>query len=318
MKKKIMIALGVILIVCVVLGVIAVIEFGSFGSRPDGSTDTMELGEVSGLVLEKGYTQEEIEEKLKGEHRDNVLVSWGEPDGHLSGFWGEIWFLDEQENTKITLYYDAYGYVEYVRIDTIPDLKYGDTTFDAALSLTPDEILIYDAPEDALLSPGIINTPPELNIICADEKVAALKGTYSWEYKNEDGTYTGVEADSAHPLECKDNMPDIGIVYATTSALHPRKTYLQFDIIPAEVEVRYWSEEDWNNVDAESKELDVSVLEVDYADGSYATRYSIELLEGNYIYEVIAKWNGSEEYSGTVHYSFYTVMGDYELVPVSE
>ena len=173
------------------------------------------------------------------------------------------------------------------------------------------------ASEDTLVKPKTIE-PPELNVVCADESVTALMGTYSWEYINEDGTYTGMEVDSAHPLECKDNMPDIGIFYATTSALHPGKAYLQFDVNPSEVEVRYWSEEDWNNVNAESEKLNVLVLAADYEDGSNSTSYSIKLQEGNYIYEVVAKWNGSEEYSGTVHYSFYTVMGDYELVPVSE
>lgn len=116
MKKKIMIVLGIVLMLVVVLSIIAVKTFGEFGSRPDGTTDTMELGEVRGLVIEKGYTQEEIEEKLKGEYRENILVSWGEPDGKLSGFWGEVWFLDEEKDKKITLYYDADGCVENVRI----------------------------------------------------------------------------------------------------------------------------------------------------------------------------------------------------------
>ena len=116
MKKKTIIVIEIIIAVAVLLGVIAVITFDSFGSRPDGTTDTMELGEVKELVLEKGYTQEEIEEKLKGEHRDNILVSWGQPDGMLSGMWGEVWFLDDVKDKKITLYYDAGGCVENVRI----------------------------------------------------------------------------------------------------------------------------------------------------------------------------------------------------------
>lgn len=121
MKKKIMIVLGVVLVLVVVLSVIAVKTFGEFGSRPEGATDTMELGEVRGLVIEKGYTQEEIEEKLKGEYRENILVSWGEPDGKLSGFWGEVWFLDEEKDKKIILYYDAEGYVENVRIGSVSE-----------------------------------------------------------------------------------------------------------------------------------------------------------------------------------------------------
>lgn len=61
-------------------------------------------------------SQEEMEAKLKGEHRDNIIASWGEPDGHLSGFWGDVWFLDDVKDKKITLYYDADGCVENVRI----------------------------------------------------------------------------------------------------------------------------------------------------------------------------------------------------------
>lgn len=124
MKKKIMITLGVVLIV--VVGVVAVIKLGGFASKPDGTADTMELSEVSGLVIEKGYTQEEIEEKLKGEHRDNILVSWGEPNGSLFGMFGDVWFLDAEKDKKITLYYDAGGYVENVRIGSVSEKQQGD------------------------------------------------------------------------------------------------------------------------------------------------------------------------------------------------
>ena len=116
MKKKIMIVIGIIMAIVVLLSIIAIIAFNSIGSRLNGTTDTMELSEVRGLVLEKRYTQEEIEEKLKGEYRDDIIVSWGEPDGHLSGFWGDVWFLDDIKDKKITLYYDADGCVENVRI----------------------------------------------------------------------------------------------------------------------------------------------------------------------------------------------------------
>lgn len=68
------------------------------------------------IALENDYSQEEMEAKLKGEHRDNIIASWGEPDGHLSGFWGEVWFLDDVKDKKVILYYDADGCVENVRI----------------------------------------------------------------------------------------------------------------------------------------------------------------------------------------------------------
>ena len=56
----------------------------------------------------------------------------------------------------------------------------------------------------------------------------------------------------------------------------------------------------------EGYELEVQAIEADYVDGSYSTNYSAKLWKKNNVYEVIAKWTSSEEYSGTVHYSFYT------------
>lgn len=109
-KKKLVIG-----ILCVAVVLIAGVLFMA-KNRPDGSTDTMELSEVSGYVLEKGYTQEQIEEKLKGEFRNDIIASWGEPDGMLSGFWGDMWYLDDKDDMRITLYYDGDGYVTNVRI----------------------------------------------------------------------------------------------------------------------------------------------------------------------------------------------------------
>lgn len=96
--------------------IIKVLGFEIYNDVQDETEEIMKFNEVRGLVLEKGYTQEEIEEKLKGEYRDNILVSWGEPDGMLSGMWGDVWFLDEEKERKITVYYDSNGYVENVRI----------------------------------------------------------------------------------------------------------------------------------------------------------------------------------------------------------
>lgn len=197
-----------------------------------------------------------------------------------------------------------------VETNEVDKLIYGDMSVVDELGMTEGDIVIE--------KPDKVTEPPELLVVCGEEQITALRGTYSWKYSNEDGTCTGVEADSAHPLECKELMPDVGIVYATTSALHPRRAYLEFAVVPTEVEIRYWDEDDWDNTNAESRSLDVVALEIDAEDGSYSTDYIVELLEGNYIYEVIAKWSGSEEYSGNAYYSFYTVMGDYEIITVQE
>ena len=49
-----------------------------------------------------------------------IHAKWGKPDGHLSGFWGEIWFLNEEKDGRITLYYDEDGKVDDVVVDAAP------------------------------------------------------------------------------------------------------------------------------------------------------------------------------------------------------
>ena len=156
------------------------------------------------------------------------------------------------------------------------------------------------------IDPFKIKEPPELVVVCSEKQVAALRGTYSWKYKNEDETFTGIEADSAHPLDCKELMPDLPL----DSSIDVLKAHLKFAIEPDEIEVRYWSTDCWNKPSEDSQELEVQAIEIDFVDGSISTDHVVKLLDGNYIYEVIAKWNSSVEYGGTAYYSFYTVMED--------
>ena len=113
MKKKHIVAVCVLLIIGI--GMILVYRFMS-------TKDIVQLKEVSGLVLEKGYDSEDIEEMLEGIPQKKIHAKWGRPDGHLMGFWGEIWFLNQEKDGRITLYYDADGNVEEVIVDTAPGL----------------------------------------------------------------------------------------------------------------------------------------------------------------------------------------------------
>ena len=47
--------------------------------------------------------------------REELIGAWGEPDGMLSGMFGEIWELSEPEH-RLTIYYDMDSVVEYTLI----------------------------------------------------------------------------------------------------------------------------------------------------------------------------------------------------------
>lgn len=97
-----------------VLALICVLSLA--GCKPDGTTDLIELGEVSAFVSEKGYTAEDFKEKLVGQYNEDIIHSWGEADIQFSGFWGHSWYLDDNNDKYISLYYDENGYVEEIVI----------------------------------------------------------------------------------------------------------------------------------------------------------------------------------------------------------
>ena len=134
--------------------------------------------------------------------------------------------------------------------------------------------------------------PPELKILdstCIG--IVANKGTYSWTYDNGDGTQTGVCADSSHPLQWQEFL-----VPMTTS---DDTVELYFDVSPQEVSVRCWSDACWGKADAEEENATLS--------GN-----RLELKDGGYIYEVVAKWTGENlAAEGTAYYGFYVIKDDH-------
>lgn len=130
--------------------------------------------------------------------------------------------------------------------------------------------------------------PPILNILdstCIG--IEAYKGTYTWTYDNGDGTQSGVCADSSHPLEWQEFLIPMTTVDDTVE--------LNFAVEPQEFIVRCWSDAFWGQVDA--KEENVTL-----------TGNTLELKDGGYIYEVVAKWTGENlAAKGTVYYAFYVI-----------
>ena len=140
----------------------------------------------------------------------------------------------------------------------------------------------------------IFTEPPTLTVNTLDSSIEALRGTTSWFYDNGDGTQTGIESDSMHPLDSnsKEYMPTLLITLTPNSSKNPLEAVLQFNVTPDEVSVHCWSDEHWGNTSAQSEDILINDS-------------TIELKDGRYIYEVIAHWNNSEKYGGTAYYSFY-------------
>lgn len=93
-----------------VLKLVFVVALTGCLSSADGTDNLPKLDEIADL------TQEQLDEKLTGLSQGDVHNSWGEPDGMLSGFWGDIYHVPDHCES-IILYYDADGIVETIKVD---------------------------------------------------------------------------------------------------------------------------------------------------------------------------------------------------------
>ena len=218
------------------------------------------------LVLQEGV--EWAEEKLNGYTPDDLREVWGEPDGMLSGMWGEIWFVDEYHTARVTVYYDANGKVENVRLDTAPGLE-----------PAPDPIPEPE-PEPETYDLKTLESPPELKGICGGEELRASSCGFTW--VTEHGILC---ADAPAPLQMKEQMTKMETAEGTA--------VLEFEVQPDEVYVHAWDDNCTPECDGLSQTVAVR-------DGG-----EIELIPGGYVYEVVAKWGDGETAGGTGRYAFY-------------
>lgn len=157
----------------------------------------------------------------------------------------------------------------------------------------------------------VLRSPPDLYVTVDEISIEAMKGTLDWTYKEEGGKAVTLNADSSHPLVQKEYMPCVALVPTVTAYTYPiRYARLQFgaspnEFIPNTVSVRRWPAESWGDPKAESENVTV--------DNENGNIY-IPLENGNYIYEISAKWNGSRSAYGTVRYSFYTIKASADAV----
>ena len=143
--------------------------------------------------------------------------------------------------------------------------------------------------------------PPALKALDNEgNSVEAIKGTYSWMYDMGNGLWKGVEADSAHPLDCQEFL--VPMETASDSVT------LSFDVEPQDITVRCWRDVHFGNPEASGEHIAI--------DGNM-----LELKAGAYIYEICANWTGENlAAAGTAHYSFYIIWraDDHEHEPAKE
>lgn len=128
--------------------------------------------------------------------------------------------------------------------------------------------------------------------------IEANKGTYTWNYDNGDGTHSGICADSSHPLEWQEFLMPMTTPEATVELI--------FDVQPQEISIRCWPDACWGQVNATEERAKLNGA-------------TLELKDGGYIYEVVAKWTGENlAAQGTVCYGFYVIRDTHVHITVEE
>lgn len=96
MKRRIITTVAV----CVFLALVLAVRL-SDREKNDNSIPSKET--VAAYILEKG--EQYAAEQLRGQNRNSVRRSWGDPDDMPSGIWADVWDLDA--DTTLLVFYDA-------------------------------------------------------------------------------------------------------------------------------------------------------------------------------------------------------------------
>lgn len=143
-----------------------------------------------------------------------------------------------------------------------------------------------------------LTSPPPLTLLVGEEAFKALTGTSSWWYDNGDGTQTGIEADSPHPLTMRELMPVLPVA--------AERVTLDFSTPPDTVTaVCIVSDPSEEKPDAHLEECEVKHLCIDTDKGCF-DQFILELSSRAKIYEVVAEWTRLPDCGGTARYSFRT------------
>ena len=105
MKKKIVIA---VVVVAVLVATTVAMYFVNFSNDiPDKELVYLQL------QLD-GKDEDFVMSQFEGCTKEKLVQKWGKPDGTLSGFYGDIWAITENES--IVVYYSANSIVEHIKL----------------------------------------------------------------------------------------------------------------------------------------------------------------------------------------------------------
>ncbi len=134
---------------------------------------------------------------------------------------------------------------------------------------------------------------PQLHVSCNGTTVKAVTGTLTWTSEAENGTMQTINADSSHPTSLMKHLLTEALK-VNTSAEETKIAQLHFDNQPNTVIVKGW----YVYEDGKTKEFDVQTDSLNVL---------LNDTKETAVYEVVATWNSSEKYYGTVRYSFCVV-----------
>ena len=84
-----------------------------------------------------------------GQTRDDIIIAWGDPDGSLFGLFGDVWYLSDESNQQIVVYYDEDRVAVHILLeerDTDSSIDDKETTeqWDLIPMVMADDVLYLD------------------------------------------------------------------------------------------------------------------------------------------------------------------------------
>lgn len=144
---------------------------------------------------------------------------------------------------------------------------------------------------------------PKLYVSYGDLKVSAWTGTASWTFTNDNGTAQTINGDSSGPLAMVDYIKPWAINIPNRKG-NPILE-LNFDVVPDSIESNGW----YFAENGKTKSFDPTIEGMTIMLNDFSEPC---------LYEVVATWDSSEEYFGTIHYAFYVSSNSVTVMSVKE